>query len=108
MPLYKQGVWAILRAQRRGQILSMMIEQSLLKLSGSVHLLRHEYLKRWSQRKRSQVKQLVVYRAQRDTILNYVWAIGLMPLDMCGFKCDGDIPDAKIEPTYRATISICG
>ena len=70
---------------------SVVTEQDLLELAGSVHELRHEHAMVHVDGEGAEIKELVVQRAERQSIGLGVRAAGLMPLDVRRVQANGRV-----------------
>jgi len=60
----------------------------------------------WLDSEDAEVEQLVMKRAQRQTVLLGVRPSDVVPLDMCGFKACGHVADPQAEATNAAAVLV--
>src|ERR1035437_4617418 len=84
----------------------MMSQKNLLELPSAVHLLRNQHLAVHLKRESPEVEKFVVQRAQSNTVLYGIGAIGLVPLDMRRLQSDRHVANPQIQTTQGTSILI--
>lgn len=107
MPGQKLPRWEVILALRFQQRVAMPLQQSVFGFFTARHVLAENQLVAIGQyRESTQIENLVVQRAQRQTVAFDIRPPSLEPFDVGGFQADGLLPETQVVATDTTTIFV--